>query len=95
MEFSFANFTHFGVRHRVLQDLRSKLNINKLRRMLKVVIPRIITANTTRKSFEGAMLVCYCAINFVLHGEAERKQPYERRKNSSLIRPTEASSRLI
>ena len=46
----------------VLDIVFSKIqegNINKLSRLiLKVVIPRIITANTTSKSFEGAMLVC-------------------------------------
>ena len=53
----FAGFTYIGVRHRILQDVRSKLNINKLRRILKVLITHIITANTTSNGFEGAMLV--------------------------------------
>ena len=50
--------TYIDVRHRILQDIRSKLNINKLRQALKVVIPRIITTDTTSKSFDGAMLIC-------------------------------------
>ena len=41
--------------------VRRKLNFNKPRQILKVAIARIITANTTNKSFQGAMLVCYCA----------------------------------
>ena len=49
-------FNCIGVRHRILQDVRSRLNSNKLRQM-----PRIITANTTNKRFDGAMLACYCA----------------------------------
>ena len=57
----FADFNYIHVRHRMLQDIRSKSNINKLRRILKVVIPRIMTANTMRKSFKGAMLICNCA----------------------------------
>ena len=88
----FALFTYIAVRHRICQDVRSKLNINKLRLILKVVMPcQMITANTTRKSFEGAMFVClfvclfvcYCA-NFVPVHEAGWKQPR--------IRPTQVGS---
>ena len=31
-----SDFTYIGVGHRILRDVRSKLNINKLRRILKV-----------------------------------------------------------
>ena len=55
------NFACIGVSgHRILQDVRSKLNINKLGWILKVVIPRVIAANTTSKSFEGAIYPCAC-----------------------------------
>ena len=56
-----ADFTYIHVRLRILQDIRSESNINKLRRILTVVISRLSTVNTTSKSFKGASLICYCA----------------------------------
>ena len=51
----FSDFTYIGVRHCILQDVRIKLNINKLRRILKVVIPCMITADTLW------LAPCYCS----------------------------------
>ena len=69
----FDDFTYIGV----------ELNINKLRRILKVVIPCIITTNTTCKSFEA---FCFCA-NLVPVRRGENN-----RINAERIRPTQASS---
>ena len=79
----FADFTTLMVyRHRILQDIRIELNINKLRRILKVVMPcQMITAN-----FEGTMLVCYCA-NFVPVRRDENNH-----MNTERIHPTQVSS---
>ena len=36
---SFADFTYIDVRHRILQNIKRKLKITKLKRILNVVIP--------------------------------------------------------
>ena len=49
----FADFTYIDVRHRIFQDIRSKLNINKLRRILKIVIPRNNHSKHDEQKFRG------------------------------------------